>query len=70
MSRPGTSSLARGASLYVICVALAKVLGLVWIIPVTAIIGQTGNGIYGNAYAIYNILQQLATAAFRWPWGN
>ncbi|SDW46016.1 polysaccharide transporter, PST family [Alicyclobacillus hesperidum] len=64
MSRPGTSSLARGASLYVICVALAKVLGLVWIIPVTAIIGQTGNGIYGNAYAIYNILQQLATAGF------
>lgn len=47
-----------------ICVAIAKVLGLVWIIPVTAIIGPAGNGIYGNAYAVYNILQQLATAGF------
>ncbi|AEJ42134.1 putative polysaccharide biosynthesis protein [Alicyclobacillus acidocaldarius] len=60
----GTAKLARGTSLYVICVALAKVLGLVWVIPVTAIIGPTGNGIYGNAYAVYNILQQLATSGF------
>ncbi len=47
-----------------ICVAIAKVLGLVWIIPVTAIIGPAGNAIYSNAYSIYNILQQLATAGF------
>ncbi|EPZ53223.1 polysaccharide biosynthesis protein [Alicyclobacillus acidoterrestris] len=64
MSRTGSSNLARGASLYVICVALAKVLGLVWIIPVTALIGGAGLGIYSNAYSVYNILQQLATSGF------
>ncbi|WAH37305.1 putative polysaccharide biosynthesis protein [Alicyclobacillus dauci] len=64
MSRTDSSNLARGASLYVICVAIAKVLGLVWIIPVTALIGQGGLGIYSNAYAVYNILQQLATSGF------
>ncbi|MFB5190513.1 putative polysaccharide biosynthesis protein [Alicyclobacillus fastidiosus] len=64
MSRTGSSSLARGASLYVVCVALAKVLGLVWIIPVTALIGGAGLGIYSNAYSVYNILQQLATSGF------
>ncbi|GMA63971.1 polysaccharide biosynthesis protein [Alicyclobacillus fastidiosus] len=64
MSRTDSSSLARGASLYVVCVALAKVLGLVWIIPVTALIGGAGLGIYSNAYSVYNILQQLATSGF------
>jgi PST family polysaccharide transporter len=48
----------------VICVAVAKVLGLVWIIPVSALIGRDGLGIYSNAYAIYTILQQLATSGF------
>lgn len=64
MSRSQTSSLARGTSLYVICVAIAKVLGLVWIIPVTALIGPQGLGIYSNAYSVYNILQQFATSGF------
>lgn len=64
MSRSQTPNLARGASLYVICVAIAKVLGLVWIIPVTALIGPQGLGIYSNAYSVYNILQQLATSGF------
>lgn len=64
MSRTNSSNLARGASLYVICVAIAKVLGLVWIIPVTALIGPIGLGIYSNAYSIYTILQQLATSGF------
>lgn len=64
MSRSQTSNLARGTSLYVICVAIAKVLGLVWIIPVTALIGPQGLGIYSNAYSVYNILQQFATSGF------
>lgn len=64
MSRTQTSSLARGTSLYVICVAIAKVLGIVWIIPVTPLLGVDGLGIYSNAYAVYNILQQLATSGF------
>jgi O-antigen/teichoic acid export membrane protein len=48
----------------VVCVAIAKLLGVVWIIPVTRLIGNTGLGIYANAYAVYNILLTLSTNGF------
>lgn len=59
-----STNVVRGASIMVICVALAKVLGVVWIIPVTSLIGKIGLGYYNNAYAVYTILQQLATSGF------
>jgi len=58
------SNLTRGASIMVVCVAIAKFLGVVWIIPVTTLIGNEGLGIYSNAYAMYNILLTLATSGF------
>jgi O-antigen/teichoic acid export membrane protein len=48
----------------VVCVAIAKLLGVVWIIPVTRLIGNPGLGIYANAYAVYNILLTLSTNGF------
>lgn len=48
----------------VICVAVTKFLGIIWIIPLTPLIGSQGLGIYSNAYAMYTILQQLATSGF------
>jgi O-antigen/teichoic acid export membrane protein len=48
----------------VVCVAIAKLLGVIWIIPVTQLIGKTGLGIYANAYAVYNILLTLSTNGF------
>lgn len=48
----------------VVCVGIAKFLGVVWIIPVTTLIGNIGLGIYSNAYAMYNILLTLATSGF------
>ncbi len=59
-----TSNLTRGASIMVVCVAIAKLLGVIWIIPVTQLIGTTGLGIYANAYAVYNILLTLSTNGF------
>lgn len=35
---------------------ISRIIGLVYRIPLTAIIGKTGNDYYGTAYEIYNIL--------------
>jgi O-antigen/teichoic acid export membrane protein len=45
-------------------VTLAKLLGVVYIIPLTSLIGAEGLGIYQNAYALYTILLTLATSGF------
>jgi PST family polysaccharide transporter len=57
-------NVARGASIMVLCVALAKFLGIIWVVPVTALIGQEGLGLYSNAYAVFTIFQQLALSGF------
>lgn len=57
-------SLARGASVMVISVAVAKVLGILYIVPLTSLIHKEGLGIYSNAYALYAILLTLATSGF------
>ncbi|WDM02912.1 polysaccharide biosynthesis protein [Alicyclobacillus cycloheptanicus] len=48
----------------VISVGIAKVLGILYIVPLTALIGPAGLGIYSNAYALYAILLTLATSGF------
>lgn len=48
----------------VICVALAKLLGVIYIIPLTPLIQGEGLGIYQNAYSLYVIILTLATSGF------
>lgn len=48
----------------VISVTLTKILGLIYIIPLSRLIGETGMGIYSNAYNLYIILSTLSTAGF------
>lgn len=48
----------------VVCVILAKVLGIVYVIPLTRLIGSEGLGIYQNGYSLYVILLTLATSGF------
>lgn len=57
-------NLARGASVMVVSFALAKILGLLYIFPLTRIIGDTGLGIYGSAYSLYLIFNTLSTSGF------
>jgi O-antigen/teichoic acid export membrane protein len=45
-------------------VTLAKLLGLVYIFPLTRLIHDEGIGIYSNAYSLYVILLTLSTAGF------
>lgn len=58
------TNVARGASIYVICVGIAKFLGIIYIIPLTYLLGNVGLGLYNNAYAMFTIFQQLALAGF------
>lgn len=62
MSR--NSNLTRGATVMVASVTLAKVLGILYIVPLTQLIGSAGLGIYQNAYSLYVILLTLATSGF------
>ncbi|MCF8566274.1 polysaccharide biosynthesis protein [Alicyclobacillus tolerans] len=64
MGSTQNSNLTRGASIMVISVTLAKVLGLVYIFPLTRLIHDTGIGIYSNAYNLYIIFLTLSTAGF------
>ncbi|MCL6600830.1 MAG: polysaccharide biosynthesis protein [Alicyclobacillus macrosporangiidus] len=59
-----SSSLTRGASVMVASVTAAKLLGLIYLFPLTRLIHDEGIGIYSNAYALYVILLTLATAGF------
>ena len=43
-------------SILAIASIISRVVGLVYRMPLTAIIGKTGNDYYGTAYEIYNIL--------------
>lgn len=50
-----TSFLAQGTILAAASL-ISRVIGLIYGMPLTAIIGDTGNDYYGSAYTIYNIL--------------
>lgn len=50
-----TSFLAQG-SILAIASIISRIIGLIYRMPLTAIIGDAGNDYYGSAYTIYNIL--------------
>ena len=58
------SSVARGAAIMVVSVILAKVLGVLYVVPLTRLIGPIGLGIYQNGYSLYTILLTLGAAGF------
>lgn len=55
------NSFLEGAFIATISVILCKVLGLIYVIPFRAIIGQQGGALYGYAYTIYSVFLSLAT---------
>ena len=40
---------------------ISRIIGLVYRVPLTAIIGKTGNDFYGTAYEIYNIILLISS---------
>ena len=57
-------SFLHGAVILVIAIAIEKVLGAIYKIPLNAVITSLGNGYFTSAYSIYSPIYSLATAGF------
>lgn len=51
----------KGAFISTICIVLSKILGIIYVIPFNAIIGEQGGALYGYAYNIYILFLNLST---------
>lgn len=55
------NSFVSGAFITTLGIVLAKILGIVYVIPFYAIIGNEGGALYGYAYTIYSLFMSFAT---------
>lgn len=58
------NSLMEGALIATIGIILVKIIGLLYVIPFNAIVGEQGGALYGYAYNIYNLFLSISTAGF------
>ena len=58
------NSLVEGALIATIGIVIVKIIGLVYVIPFNAIIGEQGGALYGYAYNIYNLFLAVSSAGF------
>ena len=56
------SGFVNGALITTLGIVIAKILGIVYVIPFHAIIGDEGGALYGYAYTIYALFVSLASA--------
>lgn len=56
------SSFLNGAMVVTVGIVLTKILGILYVIPFHAIIGDKGGALYGYAYTIYLLFMSLSTA--------
>jgi O-antigen/teichoic acid export membrane protein len=50
-----------GAFIGALCIILTKVLGIIYVIPFSAIIGERGQSLYGYAYNLYTLFLTTST---------
>lgn len=56
------NSFVMGAFITTLGIVISKILGIVYVIPFHAVIGERGGALYGYAYTIYALFMSLATA--------
>lgn len=56
------SSFISGAFITTFGIVISKILGILYVIPFHAVIGEQGGALYGYAYTIYTLFMSLATA--------
>ena len=56
------NSFVAGAFITTFGIVLSKILGIIYVIPFHAIIGDVGGALYGYAYTIYSLFMSLASA--------
>ena len=58
------NSFMEGAIIATVGIIIVKVIGLLYVIPFNAIIGEQGGALYGYAYNIYQLFLSLSSAGF------
>jgi len=58
------SGFLEGAFIATLAIIFTKVLGVIYVIPFYAIIGEQGGALYGYSYTIYNFFLSLSTVGF------
>ena len=53
-----------GAIIATLGIIIVKIIGLLYVIPFNAIIGETGVALYGYGYTIYNLFLTISSAGF------
>lgn len=56
------SSFVNGALFVTICIIITKILGVLYVIPFHAMIGESGGALYGYAYTIYVFFLSISSA--------
>ena len=56
------SNFVKGALITTLGIVIAKILGIIYVIPFHSIIGDEGGALYGYAYTIYTLFVSLASA--------
>ena len=56
------STFVKGAFITTLGIVISKILGILYVIPFHAIIGEAGGALYGYAYTIYLVFMSLSTA--------
>lgn len=56
------SSFIKGAFIATLGIVLTKILGIIYVIPFHAVIGERGGSLYGYAYTIYLLFMSLSSA--------
>lgn len=54
-------SFLKGAFIATLCIIISKILGILYVIPFHAIIGERGGTLYGYAYSLYALFLTLST---------
>ena len=56
------SSFLKGAFIATLGIVITKLLGVLFVIPFHAVIGEKGGALYGYAYTIYLVFMSLSSA--------
>lgn len=58
------NSFVEGAVIATVGIILVKIIGLIYVIPFNAIIGEHGGALYGYGYNVYQLFLSISTAGF------
>ena len=66
--KKNSSNYLKQGSILAVASIFVRVIGMLYRIPVTRIIGNEGNSFYSSAFDIYTIMLLVSSSAFHWPW--